>query len=297
MVYLALSILSSTAIFVVFKLIDRYKVFTLSAILVNYATACIAGFFLSSNNPFTLSAVNSNWFPTAIIIGILFIVMFYIIGKSTQTAGVAVTSVAAKMSVIFPIAFSIWYDTNDSLTILKIVGLLTALFAVYLTVYQKHSVKLNPRTIVLPVVLFIGMGIVDSFLKFAQSTYINNDIKSIFSTWVFAFAGLSGLFVVLFNGKAAKGLLSIKAWLLGVLLGVVNFGSMFFLISALNHTDISTGQQAMGSVVFGIINIGIVALGVLTGFIVFKERPSRVNWVGIGLSVFAIYILSLASQQ
>jgi drug/metabolite transporter (DMT)-like permease len=297
MVYLVLSILSSTAIFVVFKLIDRYKVFTLSAILVNYIAACIAGFFLSNTNPFTLSAVYSNWFPTAIIIGILFIVMFNIIGKSTQTAGVAVTSVAAKMSVIFPIAFSIWYDTNDSLTLLKIAGILIALFAVYLTVYQKHTVKFNPKTILLPVTLFIGMGIVDSFLKFAQSTYVSNDINPIFSTWVFAFAGLSGLLVVFVNRSAAKGLISIKTWLFGLVLGVINFGTMFFLIKALNHVDISTGQQAMGSVVFGIINIGIVSLGVIIGFIAFKERPSVVNWVGIGLSIFAIFILSLASQQ
>lgn len=45
MVYLILSVLSSTLIFVVFKLFDVYKIQTLYAIITNYVVACTVGFF------------------------------------------------------------------------------------------------------------------------------------------------------------------------------------------------------------------------------------------------------------
>lgn len=294
MIFLALSILSSASIYVIFKLVDRFKVFTLSAIVVNYLAACLAGFFLSNSSQFTPSIFRESWFPISVIIGVMFIVMFYLIAKSTQRAGVAVTTVAVKMSVVFPIAFSIWYDADDNLSLLKLSGIVIALIAVYLTVYRKSTSNVDTRTILLPAAIFLGMGVVDSFVKFAQSAYVSNDIASLFSATVFAVSLFTGVIVLFFNSKASKGLLNIKTWILGVLLGLVNFGSIYFLLLALNHIDVRTGVQAMGSVIFGINNIGIVALSVVIGFLIFAERPKLINWFGIALSIFAIFILSVS---
>lgn len=294
MIFLALSILSSALILVVFKLLSRYKVHTFSAIIVNYLTACLAGFFLSTSNPFNVSALTEKWFPIALLIGVMFIVMFYVIGKSTQKAGVAVTTVAVKMSVVAPIAFSIYYDANDSLTLLKTFGILLAILSVLLTVYKKNDKEIDIKKILLPAFLFIGMGIVDSFVKYAQSTYISNELTPVFSSLTFFVSLLVGILILPFNLSAAKNLGKIKSWILGFFLGLFNFGSMYFLILALNHVDISTGKQAMGSVIFGINNIGIVTLSVLIGFTFFRERPKALNWVGIALSGVAIIILAIS---
>ena len=186
MIFLVLSILSSASIYVIFKLVDRFKVFTLSAIVVNYLAACLAGFFLSNRSHFSFAIFQESWFPISVIIGIMFIVMFYLIARSTQKAGVAVTTVAVKMSVVFPIAFSIWYDVTDNLSLLKLSGIFLALIAVFLTVYRKSSAKFDARIILLPAVIFLGMGVVDSFVKFAQSAYVSNEIASVFSATVFA---------------------------------------------------------------------------------------------------------------
>ena len=294
MIFLILSILSSTFIYVVFKLVERHKVVNFSAIIVNYIVACFAGFFLSDSNPFTLHIFSQKWLPIALVVGIMFIVMFYVIGKSTQKAGVGVTTIASKMSVVFPIAFSIWYDANDSLTTLKIAGITLALIAVYLTVYQKNSKSLNAKVFFLPLFLFVGMGIVDSFVKFAQAQYISDSLASTFSAIVFANSLLVGLLILPFNKPAAKCLTKPKTWILGALLGLANFGSIYFLILALNHINISTGEQAMGSVIFGVNNISIVALSVLIGFVFYRERPSKVNWVGIALTGISIIILAIS---
>lgn len=294
MIFLVLSILSSAAIYVAFKLVDRYRVFTFSAIVINYLVACLAGFFLSASSPFTLDVLSQKWMPVALLVGAMFIVMFYVIAKSTQKAGVAVTTVAVKMSVVFPIAFSIWYDANDKLTVLKLTGIALALLSVFLTVYKKNNKAIDPRAILLPAFLFIGMGVVDSFVKFAQSEYINGDLASTFSTIVFANALIIGLVILPFSKPALKSIIKFKTWVLGALLGVANFGSIYFLLRALNHIDIDTGQQAMGSVIFGINNIGIVALSVIIGFLAYNERPSRINWVGIALTGVSIALLALS---
>jgi drug/metabolite transporter (DMT)-like permease len=294
MIFLLLSILSSALIFVIFKLIGRLKVFTFSAIVVNYLAACLAGFFLSNSNPFTISLFSENWFPITLVIGVMFVVMFYIIGSSTQRAGVAVTTVAVKMSVIFPIAFSIWYDSADSLTLVKFSGIFLALIAVYLTVYKKDKKEIKSIAFFLPIILFLGMGIVDSFVKYAQSAYVSTELTPVFSTITFAAAAITGLLVLTVNHQAAKNLLNIKTWVLGILLGLANFGSMYFLLLALNYVDIETGLQALGSITFGINNIGIVTLSVIIGFLIYGERPSKINWVGISLSFVAIIILSFS---
>lgn len=294
MIFLILSILSSTIIYVVFKLVEKHRVVNFSAIIVNYIVACFAGFFLSDSNPFTLQMFSQKWLPIALLVGIMFIVMFYVIAKSTQKAGVAVTTVAVKMSVVFPIAFSIWYDANDALTTLKIVGIILALLAVYLTVCQKNKKTFDLKVILLPLFLFVGMGIVDSFVKFAQSEYISDSLASTFSAVVFASSLLVGLLVLPFNKPAAKSLMKGKTWVLGTLLGLANFGSIYFLILALNHINLNTGEQAMGSVVFGINNIGIVALSVLIGLVIYHERLSKVNWIGIALTGASIIVLALS---
>jgi uncharacterized membrane protein len=48
-----------------------------------------------------------------------------------------------------------------------------------------------------------------------------------------------------------------------------------------------------GSVVFGANNISIVALSVLAGFLVFREKLSALNWMGILLSALALLLFAL----
>lgn len=291
MIFVLLCILSSTAIFLIFKYIGYYRVNTFSAIIVNYIVACSAGFFLSDSNVLAKPIFTYDWFKLSILIGFLFISVFWLIGKSTQKAGVAVTSVAGKMSVIVPISYSIWLDANDRLTLLKSMGIILALLAVFLTTFREEERNREGISTYLPLFIFIGIGIIDSFIKYAQATYIDNQINPLFSASVFGLAGLTGIAILTINHKAARDLIRLKTLGLGILLGLANFGSVYFMIGALNHIDTSTGQQAEGSIIFGINNIAIVVLSVLLGFFFFKERLTRLNWGGIALSVVAIVIL------
>lgn len=292
MYFLLLSIVSSSLIIVVFKLIGSYRANTLSTIIINYPVACIAGFFLANSSPISKFSESYLWLCIAAFLGVLFIGMFWLIGTSTIKAGISITTVAAKMSVIIPITYSIWIDPSDSLSLIKLSGILLATAAVLLAVFRKGNGVQLKQTIILPISIFIGLGIMDSIVKFAQLNFLNYKLVPIFTATSFGFAFVVGLFILPFNQTAAKDMLKLKSWIIGIPLGLLNFGSMYFLIRALAHINIESNSATVSSIIFGINNISIVALSVLIGFTIFKERPTKLNWVGICLSGVAIIILA-----
>lgn len=294
MIYLLLSVLSSAFIIVLFKLIGRHKVNTLSAIIINYPVACLAGFFLTDNFGFSLSNHIQPWLPVALFLGILFIVMFWFIGTSTQKAGISVTTVAAKMSVIVPITYSLWIDPNDSLSLIKLAGIALAVIAVLMSVYRKENKRLNFSLTVFPIIIFFGLGLLDSIVKYAQIRLLNQDNIPLFTGASFGFAFMVGLLIIPFSKEVRIHFTKLKTWLHGVPLGLLNFGSMYFLIRALTHINSAAALPIDSSVVFGINNISIVAVNVLIGFSLFGERPTKLNWTGIGLSFTAIAILAFS---
>jgi drug/metabolite transporter (DMT)-like permease len=291
MIFLVLSILSSAAIYVIFKFLDRFKITTFNVIIINYITAAILGLLLTQTQTDIFPLYKNAWFPYSILIGILFIMMFVIIAKSSQVVGIAVTTISNKMSVIIPIAVSIIIDPLDVLTNFKALGILLAILAVFLSVYRKRKVEFDPRNIYLPIILFLGMGMVDSFVKYAQHNYVVDDILPVFTVILFAMAAVAGIVTKILRKTSFKDLLNTKTLLWGISLGISNYGSLYFLIKALNYKN-SLGNTMDGSIVFGINNLGVIALSVIIGLIVFKEKFLKINWVGIIISFFAIYILS-----
>jgi len=70
------------------------------------------------------------WALSAVIIGSVFIGMFYIMALSSQKVGVAVSSVANKMSLVIPvIAGFLLYQ--ESAPILKIIGIILAITSLF----------------------------------------------------------------------------------------------------------------------------------------------------------------------
>lgn len=292
MIFLVFSILSSAAIYVIFKYIDRFKITTFDVIIINYITAAILGLLLFNTQADIFPIYKNNWFPYSVLIGVLFILMFVVIAKSSQIVGIAITTVSNKMSVIIPIAFSILIDPLDVLTNLKTAGIILAILAVFLSVYRKRKVEFDPRNIYLPIILFLGMGIVDSIVKYAQQYYVNDDVLPLFTVILFIMAAISGLITKMLRKTSFKELLNPKVLMWGIALGISNYGSLYFVIKALNYKD-TIGNNIGGSIVFGINNLGVIALSVIIGLVVFKEKILPINWVGIIVSFIAIYILSI----
>ncbi len=284
MSFLLLSIASSTSIFLVFKLLDLKNIPIFNVILINYIVAALIGFFFDNSSQGILAFIKTDAIWFSIIIGLLFIVMFFIIGWSSQRAGIAVTSVASKMSVVMPISFSLFFF-HESLTLIKGIGILIALAAVFLTIYKKSDSK-KANKMWLPVILFIGMGMVDISVKYAQEKYVTPETDSFFTAFLFLVSAIFAIIFTFFNTKSLKDYKKIPVWIYGVLLGATNFGTIYFLIATLNS------KVFPSSVIFGVNNTSIVLLSFLLGLLFFKERLLKINIVGISLSIIAIFLLT-----
>ena len=288
MIALLLSILSSTVIFVVFKLFDRFKVHTLQAIVVNYWVACCCGILFYSKEVHLEMIAVTDWFPYAVGLGLLFIAIFNLMAITAQRYGLSVVSVATKMSVVIPILFGLFYY-KESLNLIKVFGIILALQAVYL-VSVKKTVKTFKgfETIILPSLVFIGSGIIDTSLKYLEDTYVDAASLSIFSATIFGAAGTMGFFLVIYLLLTRKTTFKWRNLIGGIALGVPNYFSVYFLIKALKSGVLES------SGIFTVNNVAIVMLSTLIGIGFFTEKLSKKNWLGITLAVVSIVVITLA---
>lgn len=294
MFFLILCILSSTGIFIIFKSIDRLQIPALPVIVINYLSATILGFLISRPDTGINGILEKEWLGVSMVIGVLFIVMFFLVDFSTRKAGISVTTVASKMSVIFPVVFSLLIDRSDQLTSLKFLAILCTLAGLAMTVYRPREARLDAAVVFIPLLLFTGMGLVDSLVKFAQYRFVNDPETALFSAVLFLNALLTGIVVLLALPRYIVYLRNRAVWFWGLLLGGVNFGSIFFIVRALNYIS-PEGKGIDSSLIFGVNNTCIVALSVLSGLWIFRERLLRVNWFGIGISVLALVLFALGS--
>ena len=77
MIYLAASILSSSMIFVVFRVAKNYQSRLSVLITVNYLAATLLGIFLLVPHEPVAPERIIRWMPYAVLLGVLFIVMFF----------------------------------------------------------------------------------------------------------------------------------------------------------------------------------------------------------------------------
>lgn len=287
MIYLLLSIVASTLLFIIFKLFNVYKINTFQAIVANYAVACIYGLMSYDSDINTNDIVNSEWFYGAIGLGFIFISVFNLMALTAQKNGLSVASVASKMSVIIPIIFGV-YVYNESAGFQKIIGIVLALVAVYLSSVKSKTTINFKKNLALPLLVFIGSGIIDTSIKYIETKYVPENGIPIFSATIFSFAFTIGIIMVVIKVVRGKFQFDPKSIIGGIGLGIVNYYSIFFLLKALN----TEGNES--STLFTINNVGIVMLSTLVGLLVFKEHISRKNWIGIGLAIVSIILVTFA---
>lgn len=288
MIFLLLAILSSTFIFVLFKLFPHFNINTYQAIVTNYLTAGIIGFAIIDNDKLLSGIFSFNWIYFALFIGVLLFLTFLLIKYSTQNIGVSITTVACKMSVVIPILFSIIYD-REKIFFAKVAAIVLAILSIFLLVKRdKNNLRRKPQwwLLFLPLFLFIGLELSDTLVKLIQNEYIKPEENSFFTSSLFSFSFLASLLIGIFQKHFFIKFLKIQNIIGGILLGFANFGSLLFLLKALNYSSYES------SVVFGMVNLGIILLSVMFGLILFNEKLTKINWAGIALAFVSIFMLT-----
>lgn len=253
----------------------------------NYVFASVLGFIIARPYPSLNSIMTSEWLIFAIIIGFIFIVMFQFVGYVVPKIGLGLSGISTRMGVVMPILFSIIYY-HEQVRTLKVIGIVMALMALIFIMYKKNSLKSRSKYMFFPLLLFLGSGIADTFVKYAQQEFVSDELLSFFSTMIFFVSLIVGLIINLFRKESLFRNLNGKIIGWSIMLGVVNLGSIFFFLNALKNSNIDS------SIVFGINHLSIITLVVLSGIIFFKEKLTKMNWLGITFAFLAIIILTIS---
>ncbi len=284
MIYLILSILSSTLIFVIFRYFQFFKIDTFQAIVFNYITAFLCGILLYGNEWNASALEYPTWIPYAIICSVLFIGLFFIMAKSTQTNGVASTSISVKMSMVVSLLLMI-IGYSEAITWLKIVGIFLAFVGVLLVSLPSKTTDKKLRASWMLLLLFFGSGILDFTLNYVQNYELDVLTPSLFSAFGLGGAGVVGILILTVRISAKKSALQLKNVVAGIVLGIPNYFSIYCLIQSYEKTGWTD------STVLAITNVSIVLGAALLGFIIFKEEATWKKVIGLVCAVLAILAL------
>lgn len=287
MFYLLLTILANVGIFMAFRSFSRFKINTLPAIVVNYGVCVVTGIlYVGFDTVSSELDPRSEWFISATILGLIFISTFFLMAHTTQVRGVSVATVASKMSLAIPVVFSLFvfkYAVN-SLDIWNYIGILLAFISIWLVSKKKKSENsgFNFRFLLLPLTVFLLGGVIDTSLNYVNHHFIDEHIEPIYPIFIFSSAFITGTIVcvikrVKFGWKELVG---------GIYLGVPNYFSIFFQLKALSAFDNN------GAIVYPALNIGIIIGSTLLAILLFREKLSRLNYIGVLLALVVIFLLS-----
>jgi multidrug transporter EmrE-like cation transporter len=286
--YLVISILSSTLIFVIFKSFDWLKINNLYAIIFNYLIAGSLGYLLTEEKPVVSEIVEADWLIPTIGIGFLFMALFQVMAYTAQKLGVSRVSIAVKMSVVLPVVAGIWLY-GEKISWVGYIGIALALLAVYLGTKKKATStikKVNWVLVLLPILLFVGNGSIDVLMKYAQHFWLQPHELATFSGVLFACAFCWGILFGVYNLLVKKIKPTWRDVIGGFALGVPNFGSIYFLLEALDKSGMASAA------IYPINNVAIVGLSAITGVLLYREKLSLLNIVGLFSAILAIALIA-----
>lgn len=295
MLYLAGSIILTSYLTIAFKVCEKYKVSIFQAIVFNYITCVITGSFVNGSFPLNAEMMRTPWFAWACVMGVLFVSIFNIIGITAQKISVAVASVANKLSLIIPVVLSV-YLYGESVAGWKLAGVILAMAAVILTCYpsrkkQNESGGATHKWVyLLPVILFLGSGLLDALINHVQQQYVTEENKNAYLISGFLSAAVIGFCVLLFQYVTGKQKFAFRHLLAGIIIGIPNYFSIWCLVRFLKESP----WQSSASI--PVNNMGIVLFSSVVAWILFKEKLSKINWAGIVLSLLAIYLIAFGGN-
>ena len=302
MLFLALAVACSLAIAVVFKVAERHDLDRTALLTVNYlAAALLAVALLEPTGSVTAGLVG-----LGVAQGVLFIAGFWLFSLAIREAGMGLAAGVMRLSVAVPFLAS-WGIWNEVPTVWQIVGLALAGAAFFLVArpsaqapvelpvpdlegapetVQEAEPAGSGRTVGILALLFASGGLVDLNMKVFNESFGGPGGVSLrtFLLFVFGVAFAVGALAVVASGARTGRWPSRQAWLWGVGLGVVNYGSAEFLLRAL--------EVVPGPVAFPVNSVAIVLGAALIGRVVWSERLSTANLAGLGLAAVALVLLA-----
>lgn len=271
---------------ILFKLFPKYKVDNIQALIFNYLTAAALGFFSYQGSISFSGIIHSNWLLHAIVIGVLFIVVFNFYAFGTQKVGVAISTVANKMSMVFPTLVGLLIYGESNYIIYKILGFLFALVGIYLTSTKNGKLSFDKKYIWVILAIFVGQGVADILFGDCSKLPGAQQQTELIFLVLFIIAALVGFIMMTGKSLGSGSKFEWKNILWGIAVGLPNYGTLYFMFRALHSSGLDQSE------VYPIISMGAVFSSAIIGWLLFKEKLTSTNWLGILFAILGIGIIT-----
>ncbi len=288
MIYVLLAAACSVLVSVLLKLAGRRGIDAGQIVTWNYLVAALLCALLLEAPLDSLRQPGAPWLPL-LVLAVVLPSLFLVLAASVRAAGIVRTDIAQRLSLLLSLlAAFLWF--GESANGLKLAGLGLGLLSVVAILARPQAAASSAGTLQaaawpLLLTVWVGFAVVDVMLKqiAASGTPFAASLQVSF---VLAFVGM--LLVQAWRHARGRSRFSWGNAGAGVLLGLLNFGNIVFYVHA--HRALPENP----SLVFAAMNIGVVVLGTLVGVLAFREKPGRMNWLGIALAVPAIVLIALS---
>ncbi len=288
MVWLLLSVVCSVILGVLFKLFPRYGIDTFQAIVANYFTCVMCSTVHNGKIVLRKEIVDLPWFWYAILLGFVFISGFTLAAATVRNFSVTISQIMQKMSILISVPFAM-LAYNESAGWLKVIGIIFAVLAIVLVNIPPTTADSGRpfpyKMLAIPFFTWLLAGVIEVVFVRVQKEGMISFGDSAFITTVFATAGVVGLTYFIWQMACGQAKFGFRNLFAGILLGIPNYGSMYFLLQGL-----SSGMES--SVFFPLNNMGIILLTVLIAVFLFKDKLTIINLIGISLTILALYCLN-----
>jgi drug/metabolite transporter (DMT)-like permease len=285
MIYLIFSVITNAAIYWLFKYFEQIEAKIFETIVFNYIVAFTCGIFFVPNVP---EAIHSAlqfpiWSVAGLIMGSLFISVFYFMAITAKKSGIAMATLSSKMSLVLAVIILAILGKGE-ITLMKAIALLIAMFGLYMFSVDRKS-KFNKDMLLYPVILLLGSTSVDFSIAYFQDFTKSQNELSLFTCLPFMVAGIIGVSILLYKIIFKKESFPLKELGTGVLLGLVNYGSIFFTIE-FYHSGLMPESTALP-----VNNLLVLVIGSIGAVFIFKEKLNRRKIQGLIICILALILL------
>jgi drug/metabolite transporter (DMT)-like permease len=282
MLFLMLSVICSVLVSVVLKLAPRRGIDVAQAVTWNYLAASALSLLILQPSLQSLRSAQTPW-PALLGLAVALPAIFLVLARAVREAGIVRSDVAQRLSLLISLgaAFLLFGEQANGW---KLAGLGLGLLAIIgVSARSGATPAAAPSSWRWLLAVWAGFALIDILLKQVAAAGTPSTAALLVS---FAIAFVLMLGWQLHRHFSGVAPLTARNFGYGLLLGLLNFGNILFYVrahQALPHSP---------ATIFAGMNIGVVCLGTLVGVLVFGEKTSRWNRIGLALAVVAIGLIA-----
>ncbi len=200
--------------------------------------------------------------------------------KALAEGPMHVTTLITTSSMIIPALSGIFF--GEKLSIIKLVAIFVLLVFVFLSLERGENTKINKKWIIYCAIAFIALGAIGVLQKLHQSSEHKGELFSFLAIAFFA-SLLFGTPKAAMEWKKKK--FTVKQNIFALLCGVITF--------AVNFINLKLSGEMPSQIFFPIVNGGGIILSLLSAKILFKEKFTVRQIIGIVGGIASLVVICI----